>query len=105
MGINSLAELYSKSQTAASVMPTEPVQPHKKESTPTAQAAYVQQPADQVTISTQAAQVQALAARISSAPVASTDNTGKLASVQQQIQNNIYQIPAAKVAEKLLLGD
>jgi anti-sigma28 factor (negative regulator of flagellin synthesis) len=101
MDINNPIKIFQRTQAAETVLPTEPVQPRKKALVP--QIASVQQAPDQVAISDQAIQAQAMAARISSAPAARTDNADKLASVQGLIKANNYQVPAARVAEKLLL--
>jgi|GEM_PF-5695723 anti-sigma28 factor (negative regulator of flagellin synthesis) len=85
--------------------PVAPAPPRKTMPAAAAQPVVPQPGVDQVTLSAQAIQAQNLASRISSAPAARTDNADKLASVQQQIQASTYQVPAAKVAEKLLLGN
>jgi flagellar biosynthesis anti-sigma factor FlgM len=57
-------------------------------------------PADQVTLSSRARQVQSLAAKVESVAEIRTEI---VADIQKQIKENTYNVPAYKVAEKLLL--
>jgi len=103
MDLNSASKLQHTLHLIVTA-PVPPPPPRKAMPVAAAQPVVPQPGVDQVTLSAQARQAQSLAARISSAPAARTDNASQLTTVQQQIKANTYQVPAAQVAEKLLLG-